>query len=467
MNKNKYLLLVISFIFTMFICSNVFAKDYGYYVCANGDRWTPEQDCRIRDGVDSTGKSSNKQDGELEDGAKPVDGALTINVDANGNVTGVDTDLFNLTIEYNVTNYSPIEWIKDDEAPGVFYATPGIITISSEYIEKCNSIGNVVKNLLKCKDLFLEQIKSISFNKPMYYHDYSPIERYYKTNGKLPTVIVAEKQSHSVEIAGWFGEDVYTYVYYPSDWLSVDKANVETSVFTPGAIFYNMLHSNRSEGFWGFNISSTIIGVLGLTITPQSIITNPINNSVSIYREVYYFSSDLSSNANINSCDDLENELAIYGQMLTDYGEKDNRTLEQEENIRNSCKDYIKKDHKTSYSDCYKICIDIDRKLIEAGSGSYKKTNECGFGEDMVAWIIRILKIVRFIVPVLVIVLSIVDYIAAISSADDDAIKKAGNRFSKRLLIMILIFLLPSLIQFILGIFNVPGFSSSNPYCLK
>ena len=85
----------------------------------------------------------------------------------------------------------------------------------------------------------------------------------------------------------------------------------------------------------------------------------------------------------------------------------------------------------------------------------------------MIGWLIRIFKIIRYIVPIIVIVTSTIDYIGALASESDDAMKKAGSRFSKRLLIMIIIFLVPALLQFIFNIFKIPGLNSSNPYCLK
>ena len=101
------------------------------------------------------------------------------------------------------------------------------------------------------------------------------------------------------------------------------------------------------------------------------------------------------------------------------------------------------------------------------GLDVFNETNSCGLGEKMVAWLLRILKLLRIIVPILVIVLSTYEYINAILAADDDAFKKVGARFSKRLFIMILFFVLPSLLQFIFNIFNVDGLNSANPYCLK
>lgn len=93
--------------------------------------------------------------------------------------------------------------------------------------------------------------------------------------------------------------------------------------------------------------------------------------------------------------------------------------------------------------------------------------NKCGIGPSTMGWFMRILKIGRYIVPVLVIILSILDFITAIASGEEDALKKAGTKFAKRIVAAILIFLLPAFLQFLFDTFKIKGLSSSNPYCMK
>ena len=76
---------------------------------------------------------------------------------------------------------------------------------------------------------------------------------------------------------------------------------------------------------------------------------------------------------------------------------------------------------------------------------------ECGFSGKLVAWIENILRWVKYIVPVILIVLSILDFIKAIASEKEDEMKKAQKHFTTRLIAAVLIFLMPILIEFILG----------------
>ena len=79
-----------------------------------------------------------------------------------------------------------------------------------------------------------------------------------------------------------------------------------------------------------------------------------------------------------------------------------------------------------------------------------------------VAWlVVTVLNYFRVIGPLLVIVLSGVDYIKAIVNSDDDAMKKTSNRLIRRLILAALLFLIPTIVELLLKIFNVV----SDPLC--
>lgn len=67
----------------------------------------------------------------------------------------------------------------------------------------------------------------------------------------------------------------------------------------------------------------------------------------------------------------------------------------------------------------------------------------------------QILNIIKFLVPVLIIGLAVVDFIKAMASQNQDELKKAGNKFIKRLIIGMVIFLLPTVIEFLLRIAGI------------
>ena len=62
--------------------------------------------------------------------------------------------------------------------------------------------------------------------------------------------------------------------------------------------------------------------------------------------------------------------------------------------------------------------------------------------------------IIKILTPVLIIGLSVVDFVQATASSDDDALKKAKDKFVKRLVIGVIIFLLPYLVNMILQLID-------------
>ena len=184
--------------------------------------------------------------------------------------------------------------------------------------------------------------------------------------------------------------------------------------------------------------------------------------------ELFYFSRDENEDLSSlkNSCADLTVLKNKLEANMNKFGATDEEVKYEAESLSLLCDNYIAHNKETSNA-CYNDCKKIRASIREMGVDVYNDTNSCGFGEKMVAWLIRVLKLLRFIVPILVIVLSTFEYVSAMMAADDDAFKKVGARFSKRLFIMILFFVLPSLLQFIFNVFNVDGLNSSNPYCLK
>ena len=64
------------------------------------------------------------------------------------------------------------------------------------------------------------------------------------------------------------------------------------------------------------------------------------------------------------------------------------------------------------------------------------------------------LKIMRFIAPIFVIVLGTYDYMGAIFSKDADLLKKANSRLTKRLILIVVLFFLPIILDIVLGIID-------------
>jgi len=75
-------------------------------------------------------------------------------------------------------------------------------------------------------------------------------------------------------------------------------------------------------------------------------------------------------------------------------------------------------------------------------------------GEELLGFINKIFKWIRIIAPIIVIIMGSVEFAGAVLQDDKDAIKKASNRFVKRLIVAVALFFIPLLIEFLLNIFN-------------
>lgn len=92
----------------------------------------------------------------------------------------------------------------------------------------------------------------------------------------------------------------------------------------------------------------------------------------------------------------------------------------------------------------------------------------CGsLGNKIVNWIFRMVRIVRYALPALLIILSILDYIKALASDSEDEMKKVTNRFVKRLIAAAIVFIVPFILDFVLNIFSIPGLNADNPFCAE
>ncbi len=133
---------------------------------------------------------------------------------------------------------------------------------------------------------------------------------------------------------------------------------------------------------------------------------------------------------------------------------------EQENMIRNYCNTIMSSHNfdNGNEEDCLKACIDINIQLRKAKeqAGILKSgSGDCGFSGRLLVWLNNIMRWIKYILPVIVILLGIVDFIKAIAADKDDEMKKAQGRFVKRLISAAIVFLVPLLIEFIL---NIMGF---------
>lgn len=81
---------------------------------------------------------------------------------------------------------------------------------------------------------------------------------------------------------------------------------------------------------------------------------------------------------------------------------------------------------------------------------------------DSVAWLLQqILNFIKVVGPILVVILSSIDFIQVIVKSDDEAMAKAQKKLIKRLIFAALLFFIPTLVQAILDIFGI----TTDPTC--
>lgn len=131
-------------------------------------------------------------------------------------------------------------------------------------------------------------------------------------------------------------------------------------------------------------------------------------------------------------------------------------------------------------SDADKLLDALDKldKAVENGISVLKKTSfiagdvkldfESGCGiitPKLESWLKQLLDIIKISALVLTLILGMVDFFRGVASGSADTMKKVWTSFSRRLIVVAILFLLPVILEFVLGLININGLNSSNPLC--
>ena len=87
---------------------------------------------------------------------------------------------------------------------------------------------------------------------------------------------------------------------------------------------------------------------------------------------------------------------------------------------------------------------------ITACKGLFGNPEYMEGGSDPAYYLTVAFSVIRYVAIILLIVLTVIDFVSAIASQDNDIMNKAIKKLGKRFILCIVIFLLPSLIKFIL-----------------
>ena len=88
------------------------------------------------------------------------------------------------------------------------------------------------------------------------------------------------------------------------------------------------------------------------------------------------------------------------------------------------------------------------------------------FGGDIAKIISGAYFLIEMVALALLIVFTVIDYAKAILNGEADEVKKCNQKLIKRLIIVVVLFLLPAIINTVLGIFHIEGFNSDHPLCI-
>lgn len=109
-------------------------------------------------------------------------------------------------------------------------------------------------------------------------------------------------------------------------------------------------------------------------------------------------------------------------------------------------------------------------QLVRGIDSNFFKDNgtvDCAgiLGQDIIDWLKMAFTFIQIATVLIVIFTTILDFTKAVTSGDADIMKKVWKNFSRRLIVLVFLFLAPVLIEFILKIFQISGTDPNNPLC--
>lgn len=81
-------------------------------------------------------------------------------------------------------------------------------------------------------------------------------------------------------------------------------------------------------------------------------------------------------------------------------------------------------------------------------------------GKRLFGFLGQMFNIIMIAVPVILIIMGSIDFVKAVISQKDDEMKKAQNMFIKRLIVGVIIFFVPPIVNFVIGL---TGISTTSP----
>ena len=92
---------------------------------------------------------------------------------------------------------------------------------------------------------------------------------------------------------------------------------------------------------------------------------------------------------------------------------------------------------------------------------------DCSFLTDVADIISTGYFIIEMVGLAILVIFTAMDYVKIFLNDNADELKKANSNFIKRLIIAVILFLLPALVNFALRIFKIEGINSEHPLCVQ
>ena len=219
------------------------------------------------------------------------------------------------------------------------------------------------------------------------------------------------------------GEKVKNFVRKNNDYFYLYPKGKDFSFFT------NDLKNKYVQS--GFDCSGNL-GVLCLSSSPESVLGQ---------KREWYIELDASN------CTEANGYIEGVSQKMGD----DSNATELDAVLSKSLTNYA-----------HKFAESLDHTTL----ASIESCEDLFGNDNHITNILKIfVNVVKFIVPIILIVMGSLDFIQAIFAQDDGAMKKAQGKFIKRVIIAVIIFLVPSALKLILTIANSIWPNISADFC--
>ena len=242
------------------------------------------------------------------------------------------------------------------------------------------------------------------------------------------------------------------------------KANIWTTEIHHGYDFYSDSYLRESGGYDCINnvdpsaCIKEIFDVYNEGINMVSFHTGTLKENSEINENKKLFSKCNSLATKIGELENLYLEYKNCGDNCIENKAKINKNIEEIKqycnNIFQSNDVIIKTEEGYIEDKCLYGCINYPEQVekMEKKYGHNVNTEgECNVSHKLIVFMRNILRWIKYIIPIAVIILGILDFIKAIGADKEDEIKKAQGKFIKRLIAAALIFLIPLIIEFVFG----------------